>query len=161
MIDKRALMDAVLESLAAQANAMRASAAETRKGATHEESRAENDKDTRGLEATYLARGQAMRVEELESAASTLRFLELRAFGEEDPIGPGAIVTLLLDDDSRATYFLVPCEGGLKVRIDDLEVQLVTSAAPLGRALLDKNVGDQLTLKLAGRERDYQIDAVQ
>ena len=154
-------MDAVLASLASQADAMRASAEETRRGATHEESRAENDKDTRGLEATYLARGQAMRVEELESAASALRFLDLRSFGRDDPIGPGAIVTLSLDDDSRATYFVVPVEGGMKVRIEDLEVQLVASAAPLGRALLGKQVGDGFILELAGRERDYQIHEIQ
>jgi len=161
MIDKPALMDAVLASLASQADAMRASAEETRKGATHEESRAENDKDTRGLEATYLARGQAMRVEELAQAANTLRFLDLRALGDDDAIGPGALVTLSIDDAVRAIYFLVPVEGGSKVRVGDLDIQLVTPAAPLGRALLGKQVGDRFALRLAGRERDYEIDAVQ
>ena len=36
-------------------------------GATHEEAKPENDKDTRALEASYLARGQAMRLEELRA----------------------------------------------------------------------------------------------
>jgi hypothetical protein len=36
-----------------------------REGATHEEAKPENDKDTRALEQSYVARGQAKRVEEL------------------------------------------------------------------------------------------------
>jgi len=35
-------------------------------GATHEENKPENDKDTRALEQSYLARGQAQRVVELQ-----------------------------------------------------------------------------------------------
>ena len=34
-------------------------------GATHEEAKPENDKDTRALEQSYLARGQAARIDEL------------------------------------------------------------------------------------------------
>lgn len=152
-------MDVVLAALAAQAEAMRASARETREGATHAESRAENDKDTRGLESSYLARGQAMRVEDLEESATKLRFLPLRDLGAGDPIAIGAVVTLLIDDTS-ATYFLVPVEGGLKVSLGGTDVQLVTPAAPLGRALLDKHTGDEFVLRIAGREREYEIDAV-
>jgi hypothetical protein len=35
--------------------------ADARAGATHEEAKPENDKDTRALEQSYLARGQAIR----------------------------------------------------------------------------------------------------
>src|SRR5579859_3643023 len=37
-------------------------------GATHEQAKPENDKDTRALEQSYLARGQAARVEEQRAA---------------------------------------------------------------------------------------------
>src|ERR1700761_8976870 len=42
-------------------------------GATHEENRPENDKDTRALEQSYLARGQAQRVVELQDALNKLK----------------------------------------------------------------------------------------
>lgn len=159
MVDKAALMEAVQASLAAQIEAMRTSAEEARRAATHEEARAENDKDTRGLEQSYLARGQAMRVEELEEAATRLRFLALRRFGEDDPIDLGALVTLAVDDD-EATYFVVPAAGGVRVAIDGVEVQLVTPAAPLGRALVERRAGDDFVLRIGGREREYEVLSV-
>lgn len=156
MIDKARVMEAVQASLAAQIEAMRASAEASRRAATHEEARAENDKDTRGLEQSYLARGQAMRVEELEEAATRLRFLSLRAFGADDAIDLGALVTLAVDDE-EALYFVVPAAGGTKVALDGREVLLVTPAAPLGRALLERRAGDDFALRLGGREREYEI----
>lgn len=160
MIDKRALMDAVQSTLTAQMEATRRSAEETRRAATHEEAKPENDKDTRGLEQSYLARGQAMRAEELEEAIARLRFLELRAFGDEDPIGLGALVTLLVDD-AETRCFLVPAAGGTRVTVEGAEIQLVTPAAPLGRALLDRRAGDDFVLRIGGREREYEITAVE
>jgi len=159
MVDKHKLLEAVRLTLEAKAEAMRASVAATHEAATHEEARPENDKDTRGLEASYLARGQAMRVEELEEAASRLRFIDLRAYTETDPIGLGALVTLATDETS-SLYFLVPVAGGTKIAVEGVEVQLVTPAAPLGRALIDKLVGDDFTLRVAGREREYEIEEV-
>ncbi len=159
MIDKRALVAEVRALLCEKAESMRASVAATREAATHEEARPENDKDTRGLEASYLARGQAMRVEELEEAVHRLRFLDLRAYREDDPIGLGALVTLAVDE-ARVVYFLVPAGGGTKVTVDGVDVQLVTPAAPLGRALVDKLVGDDFVLRVAGRERAYEVERV-
>ena len=159
MIDKRALISQIRAQLEAQAAAMRASVAATHEAATHEEARPENDKDTRGLEASYLARGQAMRVEELEEAVNRLRFLDLRDFGPDEPIGLGALITVLVDETS-AVYFLVPVAGGTKVVVDGVPVQLVTPAAPLGRALVDKVVGDDFLLRVAGREREYEVEDV-
>ncbi|HQP37789.1 MAG TPA: hypothetical protein PLI95_21545, partial [Polyangiaceae bacterium] len=44
----------------------------SQEGATHEEAKPENDKDTRALEQSYLARGQARRVDDLSSALSAV-----------------------------------------------------------------------------------------
>lgn len=155
-LDKAALIAAAMAQLRRDADALRESARQTREGAVHEESRAENDKDTRGLEATYLARGQAARVEEMEEAITKLRFLELRAFGPDDPIGPSALVTLEGEDGERR-YLLVPVAGGLRVEVDGRTVQLLTPASPLGRALVGKQTGDEMELRLRGRLREYEI----
>ena len=47
-------------------------------GATHSEARPENDKDTRGLELSYLARGQAQRVAELQIVLGAVSEMRLR-----------------------------------------------------------------------------------
>lgn len=158
-IDKASLIAAAIARLRSDAETLRESARQTREGAVHEESRAENDKDTRGLEASYLARGQAARVEEMEEAAARLRFLELRAFPPDAPIGLSAVVTVAVDD-AEQRYFLVPVAGGLRVEVDGVEVQLLTPASPLGRALVDKRRGDDFELRLRGRLREYEIVAV-
>ena len=61
---KQALRDELLAALAASLATARDAHAAAVEGATHGEARAENDKDTRGLEQSYLARGQAQRVEQ-------------------------------------------------------------------------------------------------
>jgi hypothetical protein len=66
----------------------------TRAGATHEEAKPENDKDTRALEQSYLARGQAARVEELRHAVEAISTLTTRVFDATDPVALGALATL-------------------------------------------------------------------
>ena len=94
MFDKVALRDelrAQLQAALARAEAAHAAAIE---GATHAEARAENAKDTRGLEQSYLARGQAQRVAELASGVGAIEALALRAFATSDPVGMSAVVTI-------------------------------------------------------------------
>ena len=156
MLDKKTIIDAALKALASKLEAMRSSAEETRKGATHEESRPENDKDTRGLEASYLARGQALRVREMTEAMAQLRYMELFGFGGGKPIALSALV--VVEAESEVRYLLlVPAGGGVKVRVDDLDIQLVTPQSPLGRALLHKEVGDVFELRVHGQLREYEV----
>ncbi len=154
--DKASLIASAVAGLRAEAETLRQSARQTREGATHEESRPENDKDTRGLEASYLARGQAARVEETEADAAKLHFLSLRSFGPDNPIGLSALVTVDVDG-SEQCYFLVPVAGGRLVEVGGQKVLLLTPASPVGRALLDKREGDEFELRLGGRVREYEI----
>src|SRR5689334_4245063 len=114
--DKRALLPAILEKLERELAVLIAAAEETRKGATHEESKPENDKDTRGLEASYLARGQAKRVEDMEESITRLRFLAPRDFRPEDAVDLGALVDVSVDDETQC-FFVVPVAGGLSVAL--------------------------------------------
>src|SRR3954468_9287338 len=88
------------------ARAMQA-AERTREGAVHEEARPENDKDTRALEASYLARGQAQRVVDLQQALKLVRFMEVRSFGADEAIAISALIQLQSESESR-WYFFAP-----------------------------------------------------
>ncbi|MEM9070073.1 MAG: GreA/GreB family elongation factor [Myxococcota bacterium] len=155
-LDKRRVLEALLRQVEAELQTLIAAAEATHEGATHEEAKPENDKDTRALEASYLARGQAARVEETQEIATRLRFLELRSFGEDDPIGVGALVEVDVDGE-EATYFLVPVGGGRRVVVEEREIIVVTASSPVGRALLGKEVGDDFELKIGPRRREYEI----
>ncbi len=144
---------AVLDAALVTARASHAAAIE---GATHEEARAENDKDTRGLEQSYLARGQAQRVAELEAAVADTSALALRAFGERAAVAMSALVTV--DEDGTEQQFFVAPHGGGTVLASG--VQVVTPSSPLGRALLGKRIDDEVELRLPGRVRRFVVTEI-
>ncbi|MDH5491276.1 MAG: GreA/GreB family elongation factor [Myxococcales bacterium] len=158
-IEKRGLMRAVQARLGEEIRILQEAADATRLGATHPESRPENDKDTRGLEASYLARGQAARVEQMTEAATRLRFLTLRDFGADDPIDLSALVRLRVDEEPR-WVFLVPVQGGLEIQLPEARIQLITPAAPVGRSLIGRRQGEEFELRIGSALRLYEIEEV-
>ena len=161
MVDKQALLErlrvGVAEELARALTAQR----ETQRGATHEEARPENDKDTRALEASYLARGLSERVATLQNDVAALAVLKVRAFADDQPVALSALVTLqALDGGAASHYFLVPAAGGLRFSIDGETITTVTPQAPLGHALLGAYLGDEVTVQTHKGPRVMAIERV-
>lgn len=157
--DKAAVRDALRRSLAAALDAMANAARQTREGAVHEENRAEGDKDMRSTEQSYLARGQAMRAEELADELAQLEQLPSRAFTDDDPIAPGALVRVLVDDAPRV-LFVVPHGGGTELEVGGARVTVVTPSSPFGKALIGRTVGDEFELVVRGAMRECAIDEI-
>lgn len=147
MPDKAAVLRAVRAAVDADLQAALASQKAAHEGATHEESKPENDKDTRGLEASYLARGLAKRVGELKATSAALVSLPTRALQANDPIGLGALVATA-DGGGAVGYSLVaPAGGGVVVDVDGARVQVVTPQSPFGRALVGAKKGDDVVVR--------------
>ena len=155
-ISKEALVADALAQLKQDLLAMTQQARATAEGATHEESRPENSKDTRGLEASYLARGQAARVNQLETELQRLQHMPLEVFGDDDVISASALVELCTLEGERVTLFLVTGGGGISVGVGDVVVQLVSPQAPLGRAVLGRELSDEVTLRVGARSLHYE-----
>lgn len=126
--------------------------------ATDEETVPEHKYDTLALEASYLAHGQAMRLQECEQEIRVMKELVLPI--EPEKVVLGCVISLLDDDDQIKRFFISPCAGGLKVSIDDESVTLVTFDSPLGQALNSKKVGEEVTYKVAGVEHCYEIETI-
>ena len=154
--DKAALKAELIAVIAAALDAAQRAHAAAIEGATHAEARAENAKDTRGLEQSYVARGHAQRVAELEAGLAAVTALALRQFSPGDPIALGALVTVD-DAGERKQLFLAPHGGGSALAGG---VQAVTPSSPLGRALLGKHVDDDVELRLPGGPRSLLVVAV-
>src|SRR3954468_24380675 len=92
---KRAIVTTLIEKLDTELANMRRAAKDAREAATHEEAKPENDKDTRALEASYLAGAQAARVRELEVSIKLANGMELIDFapksGTPRPIQASAV----------------------------------------------------------------------
>jgi transcription elongation GreA/GreB family factor len=151
---KQALKDELVRLLEADLDVLERAHRAVVEGVTHEDAKPENDKDTRALEQTYLARGQAMRIEELRAGLLAVRAMALRAFGEDVPVALGALVTVDENGQERR-FFLAPHGGG--AALAGARVQAVTPESPLGRALLGKRVGDECELNAGGRVRELAV----
>lgn len=157
--DKRRVMERLIELLSSSHQQMVEFAEGVRRDATHEEAKPENDKDTRALEQTYLARGQAMRAEALVEQIALLRSLELGKFASGTPISAGALIALA-DDDSTRCLFFAPHGGGQEFAVDGVQVTVVTPVSALGRALLGRQAGDEIELRVRNAMRSYEIEEV-
>jgi len=158
-IDKKALLEALRSQLQAELERAQKRAKDAADGATHEENRAEGDKDMRATEASYVARGQAGRASEMEEAFVRVSALELLDFKPGARIAISAVIELL-HDGKRLHYFLVPAAGGERLTVAGVEVQTLTPQSPLGRALLGASEGDEpeLPARHAGEAaRVYEI----
>jgi transcription elongation GreA/GreB family factor len=157
--DKHRVRDAVLEKLAEQLAQAVQVAHDTRKSATHEEAKPENDKDTRALEQSYLARGQALRAEQLTEDREVLRFLPLPRL-DGGAASAGALVQIEAEDGATRVLFIAPVAGGTEVMVEGTSVQVVTPASPLGAALLGRGEGDEVSVIVRGARREYVIAQV-
>ncbi len=144
--NKSEILKLLVEQVSADLAVMSAAQRTVVDGATHEENRPENDKDTRALEQSYLARGQALRVVELQDALNKLKACELRTFSADTAIALTALVAV--DDGKEVThYFIAPAGGGGRVSSGGVEVRVITPQAPIAQALIGKQEGDDLDLR--------------
>ena len=143
------------ENLAVLEKAARASHAE----ATHESSKAESKYDTRGLEAAYLAGGQARAAKEIIDAIKIYQKSEGRDFAKGESIDLSAVVELKTNN-ATSTYFIGPKGGGLEVQFDKKEIIVITPQSPLGQSLMCKRAGDKWTAEVGGTTSKFEIKSV-
>jgi len=154
-MDKQRLRDLLLIALEAELRTMVKAAADAREAATHDDAKPENDKDTRALEASYLAGAQAARVEELKGNIAFVKTLMV------EPCTTAKATALIELDDGEAEprlYFLLPSGGGAKLQGDGgREVTVLTPESPLGRAVLGKKEGDSVEVVTRAGTKEYEI----
>lgn len=159
-MNKRALIQKIVAQLTSELGVYFRAAQNSRAEATHEQSKAESKYDTRGLEASYLARGQSKQAAELEAAIAEFEKLEVRKFATGAGIGIGALVELEVGGET-AFYFIGPRAGGTEVVQDKREILVITPQSPLGAQLLEKKQGERPQLVLAGKKQAGRIVSVE
>lgn len=140
---KSRLLEQIRTDLRASLERLAKAAQEAHAAATDPGSKAESKYDTRNLEASYLAAGQARQVDELAESVRVFDSLTLPDFGPDDPIDAGALVEAELNDET-VFFLLVPTAGGTVVEHDGMEVTLLTPESPLYRKLVGMSYGDEL-----------------
>ena len=159
-MNKRALIKKILAQLTGELEVYFRAASAAHAEATHEQNKAENKYDTRGLEASYLAHGQSKQAQETQAAIAAFEMLDARKFGVGEPIDLGALVELEQKDE-RTLYFIGPKAGGTEVVHDGREVLVITPRSPLGEQLQGKKRGERLQLSLSGVHDLYRVITVE
>jgi transcription elongation GreA/GreB family factor len=158
-MNKRGIVQKIIAALMSELELYHKAARFSRAEATDEQNKAENKYDTRGLEASYLARGQCKQAADAEAAIKEFEKMALRDFGAGDPIDLGALVELQTKKE-RTTYFVGPRAGGTEVNHDGKEVLVITPQSPLAQELIGKKLGAKLQLEIGGARSEYKIVSV-
>jgi hypothetical protein len=158
-LNKQRLIEAIIAALEAELANYARSARAAHAEATDEQSKAENKYDTRGLEASYLARGQSRQAAEVMRAIEQYRALETRAFSATEAIDLGALVTVKHQGD-RMTYFVGPGAGGTEVVCEAETVVVITPQSPMGQKLVGAKAGSALD-PLPGARSKPRVTAVE
>lgn len=163
-IDKAAVAALIVAQLQRDLAALERAVAIARDTATHPDCLGSSKYETMGLEASYLAQGQGVRLLEIERGLDCFR--RICTAGQADTANDGPITLNALvqveDEDGNAQLLWLASEaGGLKLEYLGLPLTVITARSPLGRALIGRHAGEECVLHAGGMERCYQItDAV-
>ena len=147
LVNKADILTLIIASLKDELETCLAAAKAASSAATDPDSKAENKYDTRSLEASYLARGQALRVAELEEALHAFNSMTVRRFDTDDGAALSALVSVKADG-AESHYFLAPSAGGTEVQYEGHEIMVITPGSPLGQKLMGRKPGDQVSLPM-------------
>ena len=155
-MNKATLLTCIVQTLENDMQVLRRAAQAAYEAATAEENIAENKYDTLGLEASYLATGQARRTAEIRQALLTYQQLLLRDYDDSRGVQVSNLVTLEDEQGEQRLLFLGPEAAGLKIGEGDEQVTVITPRSPLGQQLLGNKVEDEVNL---GAQVFFIIDA--
>ncbi len=156
-MDKSVLRQQVLERLADDLTQAEQAVRVAHEAATHEENIAENKYDTLGLEAAYLATGQARRAEAIRQAMVKWRHFHPSPYDASKGIQLGALVCLVDSGDKRQQLFLGPDGGSMKLESGTQPVQVISCEAPLGSAILGKREGDEVSIQVGPVRHQFEV----
>jgi transcription elongation GreA/GreB family factor len=146
-IDKAGALETLRLRVADKLAGLTGSQKAVQAGAVHEETRAEDPKDTRAIEAQYLARGLAERAETLRAELAQLDAFDPPPATENATIAVGALVTLENEEGEATCYLIAPTGGGQRLELDGQALQVITPRSPLARQLIGRSVHDELRVE--------------
>jgi len=169
-MNKILALQQILIALQRDLDGLQAAVKVAHESATHGESVAENKYDTRGLEASYLAHGQAKRAAEIEASLRVFKAITPESLSHESTEVAMSSLVELEDQDGVVRWVWPGVDaGGVKFTLEGNEVTIITPQSPLGAALMGRTLGDVFELRPRGtssaRLRDdllmeYEITAL-
>ena len=156
-MNKNAVHLLLLKKLEVDLDVLQRAAQTAYEAATDKENIAENKYDTLGLEASYLATGQARRVEEIRQALKNCHSMTGAAFDAAQGIQVGDLIRLEAANGNEQWVYLAPDAAGLKLIHEGQTITVITPRSPLGAALLRKQPEDDVQISIGGAVQAFTV----
>jgi len=154
-LSKKAVFTALIQALDAKLNAYLGASRDAADYAVNEEAKADSKYDTQGLEASYLAAGQASMARTLMDQIATLRSLEDELTASCAVVKRGTLVQCGFEGFDE-WFYICPAGGGETLELEE-EVSVLSGKSPLGSAILGKTAGDEFRLANGGVGRILEV----
>ena len=159
-MNKAALIAAIQNQLAKELAIVLQSAQAALDGATHEENKAENKYDTRGLESAYLAEAQSKRASQIQETILYFTHLKPQSFDNRSPINLTAFIQLTCNQ-KMSSFFLTFRGGGMNIHFKNQDIQVLGAKSPLAENLVGRKHGDIFEINTKGGLKEYEIVRVE
>jgi len=144
-LDKGQVLSALVEQVEAKLNELRAGYGAARDAVLSTPHVMKSKREVFGQESAYLANALSLNIQEREHELKLLRGLTLPRHPER--IALGCLVGVGPEDDAAiAFYFVLPVCGGMQIPIAVHSVRVITPATPIAKALLGKELEDEVRL---------------
>jgi len=146
-IEKEEIVKTLKAELKQKLELAQASLETATKSARSTEMKSESKWDTRGIEAGYLASAQKKRVTEIESEVAAIEKMKII------PQKQVAVGALAKTDLFKEPLFFTEFTGGIKLKINQQNIRIISLNSLLGEAMIGLNQGDDFEFQ----EKDFQI----
>lgn len=155
MIDKKKIVETLIEKLNKELIEVEGAAKSTRDLVTADDLKSEGKYDTRAIEASYLAGAQNKRVEEIKLDIQMLE--DLAATIESSSKLQLGSVGLISCNGQKRLYFLSSTSGGSMLMIDEHPILVISVFSPIGDAALGLSAGESFEVETPKETRQYDI----
>lgn len=144
-MNKTRFFNALLETLREEVKSALNASKDAAEYATNEESRADSQWDTQGLEASYLAAGQAGQARQWAEAIEELQSEREDLLKPNDRVSLGALFHCELAG-SEEVFFFAGVAGGQTISMENMDVTVITSHSALAGRVRGLSAGDSFYL---------------
>lgn len=156
MIDKKKIVQQLIEKLNIELVEVENAARSTRDLATAPDLKSEGKYDTRAIEAAYLASAQNKRVEEIKLDIQMLEDLEIQIATPASKLQLGSLGLIRCNGQERF-YFISSTSGGSMLMIDEKPILVISVFSPIGDAALGLSSGDSFEVETPKETRQYDV----
>jgi transcription elongation GreA/GreB family factor len=155
-VDKKQLVDTAIEMLRETRADIVESYEAQKEISINSPSRMQSRYDTMRSESAWLADSLANRALDLEAQIKALQGLDVA--NTNGHVKPGSVVSLeYIDSDEMKHYFIIPGGLGKKIPYNGLEIITISPVAPIAKAMIGKELYEEVTLRQKGELKTYEI----